>query len=87
MLKSISEATGKTARENNEWNSTALKWRLFNLKIHFMNSINFSKGELSVCHKNNCLNVRGDIAKVIVFGLATLIVIRGIASMLEQSNS
>lgn len=57
-----------------------------NLNNSFMNSINFSKGELRVCHKNNCVNVRGDIAKAIVFGIATLIVIRGIASMLEQSN-
>ena len=51
-----------------------------------MNSINFSKGELSLCHKNNCVNVRGDIAKTIVFGIATLIVISGISSMLEKSK-
>ena len=51
-----------------------------------MNTINFSKGELRVCHKNNCLNVRGDIAKAIVFGLATLVVIGGIASMLERPD-
>lgn len=51
-----------------------------------MNSINISNGELSLCHKNNCVNVRGDVAKAIVFGLATLVVISGIASMLEQSN-
>ena len=51
-----------------------------------MNSINFSKGELSVCHKNNCVNVRGDLAKAIVFGIATLVIISGIASLLEQSN-
>lgn len=51
-----------------------------------MNSINFSKGELSICHKNNCVNVKGDIAKAIVFGLAALVVINGIASILENSN-
>jgi len=51
-----------------------------------MNSINFSKGELSVCHKGNCVNVSGDFAKAIIFGIATLIVISGIASMLDQSN-
>jgi len=51
-----------------------------------MNSINFSTGELSVCHKGNCVNVRGDVAKTIIFGIATLVVISGIASMLEQSN-
>lgn len=51
-----------------------------------MNSINFSKGELSICHKGNCVNMRGDVAKAIVFGIATLVIIKGIASMLEQSN-
>jgi hypothetical protein len=51
-----------------------------------MNTINFSKGELSICHKNNCVNVKGDIAKFIVFGIATIVVISGITSMLESSN-
>lgn len=51
-----------------------------------MNSINFSKGELSVCHKGNCVNVRGDVAKAIVFSIATLVVISGIAALLKQSN-
>lgn len=51
-----------------------------------MNSFNFSKGELSICHKDNCVNVRGDVAKTIIFGIATLVVISGIAALLEQSN-
>jgi|TARA_R110002051_G_scaffold105780_2_gene178846 hypothetical protein len=51
-----------------------------------MNTINFSKGELSVCHKNNCVNVKGDAAKAIVFGIAALVVLSGIASMLNSSN-
>lgn len=51
-----------------------------------MNSINLSKGELNVCHKGNCVNVRGDVAKAFVFGIATLVVICGIASVMEQSN-
>ncbi|MEE9361416.1 MAG: hypothetical protein V3U92_02325 [Cellulophaga sp.] len=51
-----------------------------------MNTINFSRGELNICHKNNCVNVRGDVAKAIVFSLATIIVLSGIVSMLEQSN-
>ena len=51
-----------------------------------MNTINFSKEELNICHKNNCVNVKGGVAKTIVFGLATIIVISGITSMLEQSN-
>lgn len=51
-----------------------------------MNTIKFSKGELSVCHKNNCVNVKGDIAKVIIFGIATIVLISGITSLLESSN-
>lgn len=51
-----------------------------------MNSINFSKGELNVCHKGNCVNVRGDVAKAIVFGIAMIVVISGMASAMEQSN-
>ena len=51
-----------------------------------MNSINFAEGRLSVCHKNNCVNVRGDVAKAITFGLASLIVIGSIAKVLEQPN-
>lgn len=51
-----------------------------------MNSINFSKGVLRVCHKGNCVNVHGDVAKTIIFGIATLVVISGIAALLEQSN-
>ena len=51
-----------------------------------MNTINFSKGELSVCHKNNCVDVKGDAAKAIVFGIAALVVLSGIASMLNSSN-
>jgi len=51
-----------------------------------MNTINFSKGELSVCHKSNCVNVKGDVAKAVVFCVATLVVLSGIASMLESSK-
>jgi len=51
-----------------------------------MNNINFSDGELKVCHKNNCVNVRGDLATAIVIGLATLVLISGLASLLEQNN-
>jgi hypothetical protein len=51
-----------------------------------MNSINFSEDRLSVCHKENCVNIRGDVTKAIAFGLATLIVIGGIAAILEQPN-
>lgn len=51
-----------------------------------MNTINFSKGELSVCHKGNCVNVKGDAVKAIVFGIASLVILSGIASLLEPSK-
>lgn len=51
-----------------------------------MNTINFSRGELSVCHKGNCVNIKGNAVNAIVFGIASLVVISGIASMLEKSN-
>ena len=51
-----------------------------------MNTINFSKGELSVCHKDSCTVVNGKMAKAIIFGVAMLIVLNGINSMLESSN-
>jgi len=51
-----------------------------------MNSINFSNGRLSICHKDNCVNVRGDVAKAIAFGLAALIVFNGITAVLENLN-
>jgi len=51
-----------------------------------MNSINISKKQLSICHKGTCVNLRGDITKTIVFGIAVLVVVSGLASMLESSN-
>lgn len=51
-----------------------------------MNSINLSERGLSICHENNCVNIKGDLAKVIGFGIATIIVIGGIAAILKQPN-
>lgn len=51
-----------------------------------MNSINFSEGKVGLCHKGNCINVRGDLAKPLTLGITALIVTVGIVSMLESSN-
>lgn len=51
-----------------------------------MNSINLSERGLSICHKNNCVNIKGDLAKAIAFGLAAIILIGGIAAILKQPN-
>lgn len=51
-----------------------------------MNTINFSKGELGLCYKDSCVIVNGKMGKAIIFGVATLIVLKGINSMLESSN-
>lgn len=51
-----------------------------------MNTISFSQRGLKVCHKGNCVNVKDDVAKTIVFGIAAFVVISGVASMLSSSN-
>ncbi len=51
-----------------------------------MNIINFSKGELSVCRNGSCVNVHVDMTKIIIFGIATLVVVKGIVVLLELSN-
>lgn len=51
-----------------------------------MNTINISERDLKVCHKGNCVNIKGDITKTIVFGIAALVIISGVASMLNSSN-
>lgn len=51
-----------------------------------MNSINFSKGELSLCHKDNCVNIKGDLAKILTVSVALIVVIAGIASLIEASK-
>lgn len=51
-----------------------------------MNSINLSESGLGICHKNICVNIKGDLAKAIAFGLAAFILIGGIAAILKQPN-
>lgn len=51
-----------------------------------MNSISISKKQLSLCHKGTCVNVKGNMAKTIVFGLAAFVVISGITSILKPTN-
>jgi hypothetical protein len=51
-----------------------------------MNSISISKEQLSLCHKGTCVTVEGNMAKTIVFGLAAIVVISGIVSMLDSTN-
>ncbi len=51
-----------------------------------MNSLNISKEQLSLCHKETCVKINGNMAKTIVFSLAAIVLINGISSMLESSN-
>ena len=80
------EVTEKIVAERNERNSTALNGDCLTFKICFMNSINISKQRLSICHKDTCINVKGNIAKTVVFGLAAIVVVNAITSVLESSN-
>lgn len=51
-----------------------------------MNSINISKEQLTLRHKGTCVNVKGNMAKTIVLSLAAIILINGIATMLDSTN-
>jgi hypothetical protein len=51
-----------------------------------MNSISFGADKVSFCHKNNCININGDVAKAITVGVAFIVVISSIASLLETTK-
>jgi hypothetical protein len=51
-----------------------------------MNKVSFSENKASLCYKNTCINTTGDIAKVITYSVAFMIVFSGIASLLNASN-
>jgi len=51
-----------------------------------MNKIQISDDKVSFCHKNNCIDVKGSLTKVVAFSAALFIVISGIASLTESSK-
>lgn len=51
-----------------------------------MQKIYFTEDKVSLCHKNNCIDVKGDVAKIIAFGLALMVVVSGISTLLESSK-
>ncbi len=51
-----------------------------------MNSISFGADKVSFCHENNCVNIKGDVAKAITVGVAFIVVISSIASLLETTK-
>lgn len=53
-----------------------------------MSNISFGSDKVSFCHKNNCVNINGKVAKAIRIGVAFIVVISSIASLLDtQSKS
>lgn len=50
------------------------------------NSITFKKDEVKFCHKNNCISVKGTVVKTLVFTVAAIVVVSGLASLLETSK-
>ncbi|MDO6813232.1 hypothetical protein [Tenacibaculum soleae] len=51
-----------------------------------MNNITFSKDKVSLCRKNKCINVKGDIAQAITFSIAILFVVSSVASLIKASE-
>jgi len=41
---------------------------------------------VSLFHKNTSINFKGDLAKILTFSVALLVVISGIASVIKTSN-
>jgi hypothetical protein len=51
-----------------------------------MRKLSIQKDKIDFCYKNNCVSFKGDIMKIITFGVATVIIISGIASLSETSK-
>ncbi|MHC9089084.1 hypothetical protein ACXIHB_10265 [Tenacibaculum sp. IMCC1] len=49
-------------------------------------NIIISENKVSVCHNNNCLNIKGENAKIVTFGIALFLVVSGISTLLEASK-
>lgn len=49
-------------------------------------NITISENKVSVCHNNNCLNIKGEKAKLVTFGIALFIVVSGISTLLEDAK-
>ena len=63
-----------------------VKTKFINKKIVQMNKVSFSKNKASLCYKNACINTTGDIAKVITYSVAFMVVVSSIASLLNATN-
>ena len=51
-----------------------------------MNKVSLSKNRASLCYKNTCINTTGDIAKVITYSVAFMIVASSVASLLNATS-
>lgn len=51
-----------------------------------MNKITITEDNVSFCHNNNCYSADGDLAKVLTYSLAFLVVVGSVASLLESSK-
>lgn len=60
--------------------------QLFNLNFFNMNKLSISKDKVSLCYKNNCVDVKGNLAKVVTFSIALVVIFSGIASLSETSK-
>lgn len=51
-----------------------------------MSDISFSNGKVKICHHSKCVDVDGDMAKLIAFTFALIVVVAGISAFLNSSN-
>lgn len=51
-----------------------------------MTKLSLSNDKASLCYKNNCIDFKGDLAKVITFSVALVVVVSGVASLFETSK-
>lgn len=51
-----------------------------------MNNISFSSNNVSFCNENNCLNIKGSLAKTITLGIALVVVFSSVASLLDSTD-
>lgn len=51
-----------------------------------MSKLSIQKNKIDFCYKNNCISFKGEVMKIITFGVAAVIVVSGIATLFETSK-
>ena len=65
--------------------SCDVKGNMFNLKLIFMSKYLQNRNEVSLCHKGNCIRVKGKNADLIAFGVFAMLLLIGISALAKSS--